>query len=243
MQFQPSLDEFREISSDYDVISVRSEFTSDAETPLSAYVKLSASKPAFLFESVVGGEQVSRFSFVGVSPTKTISCGQSETVVTQRGESARRIPTPPDPLKLVEDEIQGIRYFGTSPDARFSGGAVGYIAYEYANRVEPTVPLPKEDELGMPLLFFMIADLVLIFDHACQTLTICANAYVDDRTDDAYRDACSRIEDTFKLLEVLNKFSGQLLQVAVISVAVCPGLARVEQAGVYARHGYRHLQV
>ena len=91
MQFKPSLDEFLEISSDYDVISVRAEFTADAETPLSAYVKLSERKPAFLFESVVGGEQVSRFSFVGVSPRKTISCGQSTTEIIERDQQPRSI--------------------------------------------------------------------------------------------------------------------------------------------------------
>jgi anthranilate synthase component I len=202
MQFKPSLDEFLAKSSDYDVISVRAEFTADAETPLAAYTKLSGSKPAFLFESVVGGEQVSRFSFVGFSPRKTISCGQSETKIIDRDQAPRNIPTPADPLKLIEDEMQGIRYSGAAADTRFSGGAVGYISYEYANRVEPSVQLPEEDQLGLPLLFFMVADLVLIFDHACQTLTICANAYVDERPEDAYRDACERIDETIKLLNV-----------------------------------------
>jgi anthranilate synthase component 1 len=219
MQFQPSLDEFLAKSSDYDIISVRAEFTADAETPLSAYVKLSESKPAFLFESVVGGEQVSRFSFVGFSPRKTISCSQSRTEIIDRGQAPRSIPTPADPLKLIEDEIQGIRYSGAAADTRFSGGAVGYISYEYANRVEPTVQLADEDQLGLPLLFFMIADLVLIFDHACQTLTICANAYVEERPEDAYRDACERIEETIKLLDVPSSLKpaslGKSLEVSV----------------------------
>ena len=64
MQTLPSLEDFKVFSQKYDVIAVKAEFTADAETPLSAYVKLSSKKPAFLFESVVGGEQVSRFSFV-----------------------------------------------------------------------------------------------------------------------------------------------------------------------------------
>ena len=61
------------------------------------------------------------------------------------------LPTPEDPLKLVEDEISNLRYFSPLKDGRFSGGAVGYLSYEYANRVEPTVPLPPKDELGLPL--------------------------------------------------------------------------------------------
>lgn len=201
MQFQPELKEFLSKSDDNDVIAVSAEFTADAETPLSAYAKLSAEKPAFLFESVVGGEQVSRFSFVGFAPRKTIACGQSTTEIKERGKATRSIPTPDDPLKLIEDEFVGIRYLGAADDTRFSGGAVGYISYEYANRIEPTVGLPDDDQLGLPLLFFMIADLVLIFDHACQTLTICANAYVESDPGGAYQDACSKIE---KIVNSLN---------------------------------------
>lgn len=200
MKFQPDLEEFRSQSRNNDVIAVSAEFTADAETPLSAYAKLSAAKPAFLFESVVGGEQVSRFSFVGFAPRKTISCGQSVTEIKERGKDRRTLPTPADPLKLIEDELQGLSYFGLAEDSRFSGGAVGYISYEYANRIEPTVGLPEEDQLGLPLVFFMIADLVLIFDHACQTLTLCANAYVEGNAEGAYIEACSRIEETVKLL-------------------------------------------
>ena len=243
MQFQPSLDEFLETSVDYDVISVRAEFTADAETPLAAYVKLSERKPAFLFESVVGGEQVSRFSFVGVSPRKTISCGQSTTEIIERDQPPRSIPTPSDPLELIEEEIQGIRYSEAATDTRFSGGAVGYISYEYANRVEPTVQLPKEDQLGLPLLFFMIADLVLIFDHACQTLTICANAYVDNRPKEAYQDACARIKETIELLDKPSSLKPASLD-ALPEISVPEGNvskkdfeAMVEKTKEYVRSG------
>ena len=67
MKITPKLDSFKVLSKDFDIISVSTELTADTETPLSAYAKLSKFKPAFLFESVVGGEQVSRFSFLGFS--------------------------------------------------------------------------------------------------------------------------------------------------------------------------------
>ncbi|MDA9963226.1 anthranilate synthase component I, partial [Opitutales bacterium] len=65
MKISPELEEFERLSEEADVVLVRAEFTADAETPLSAYAKLSTRKPAFLLESVVGGDQVSRYSFVG----------------------------------------------------------------------------------------------------------------------------------------------------------------------------------
>ena len=163
MDALPSLEEFKLQSKEHDLIAVRAEFTADAETPLSAYAKLSKNKPAFLFESVVGGEQVSRFSFVGCNPKKIISCDQTETTIMDSDKKVRKIPTPPDPLKIVEEEMGDINYLGFGNETRFSGGAVGYVSYEYANRVEPTVPVLGKDELNLPILYFMIADLVLVF--------------------------------------------------------------------------------
>lgn len=187
------------MAEDYNVIAVRTEFTTDAETPLSAYAKLSGSKPAFLFESVVGGEQVSRYSFVGSSPYKTISSDSNVTKVTDDKGEAKSKPTPNDPLKLVEDELSGIRYHGLD-EHRFSGGAVGFIGYEYANRIEETVPLPEKNELETPLLFFMLTEVLLIFDHARQTLTVCANARIDGEVSNAYNRACEKIEQTREIL-------------------------------------------
>ena len=92
MQTLPSLEDFKVFSQKYDVIAVKAEFTADAETPLSAYVKLSSKKPAFLFESVVGGEQVSRFSFVGCNPQKIITCWHNETIIIQNGKETKTRP-------------------------------------------------------------------------------------------------------------------------------------------------------
>ena len=187
---------------DADVVPVRAEFTTDAETPLSAYAKLSVKKPAFLLESVVGGEQVSRYSFVGCDPRKTIACGESETVVTTRDGSRQTFPTPDDPLEIVENEVNGIRYASVGDLPRFSGGVVGYVGYEYASRIEPTVPLADKDELNLPTLYFIVTDLVLIFDHVRQTLSICANAYVGENPADDHAEAEARIAETVKLLSV-----------------------------------------
>ena len=207
MHTLPSLEEFKIQSKEFDVIAVRAEFTADAETPLSAYAKLSKNKPAFLFESVVGGEQVSRFSFVGCNPKKIISCGQTETLIIESGIEPKTIPTPADPLKIIEKELEGLNYLGFADETRFSGGAVGYVSYEYANRVEPTVPIHETDELNLPMLYFMIADLVLVFDHAHQSLTICANSTPGDDPESAYREACARIEETIDLLACPSNLS------------------------------------
>ena len=194
--FDPPLPQFEELSKSFDLIAVQARFSADSETPLSAYAKLSDQKPAFLFESVVGGEQVSRFSFVGFSPRKIISCGHLQATVSETGLPTQNIPTPEDPLQLVEQEISALKYYSPLKDGRFSGGAVGYLSYEYANRVENTVPIAEKDDLHLPLLYFMVTDLLLIFDHAHQSLTICANVSPGQDPAQSYENACQKIRDT-----------------------------------------------
>lgn len=198
MKITPKLDSFKVLSKDFDIISVSTELTADTETPLSAYAKLSKFKPAFLFESVVGGEQVSRFSFLGFSASKEISCFDKFTQITSN-KKKESIATPDDPLKLIEKEIDGVRYHGIKGH-RFSGGAVGFVGYEYANRIEPTIPVPADDSLGLPLVYFMITEMILIFDHARQTLTISANAKITEDPEADYKGAVLKINDTLKLL-------------------------------------------
>jgi anthranilate synthase component 1 len=241
--FNPPLPQFEELSKSFDLIAVQARFSADSETPLSAYAKLSDQKPAFLFESVVGGEHVSRFSFVGFAPRKMISCGQDVSTIAEVGKPDRTIPTPADPLKLVEDEISDLKYFSPLKDGRFSGGAVGYLSYEYASRVEKTVPIPTEDEIGLPLLHFMVTDLLLIFDHAQQSITICANVSPGSDPALAYHSACQKIGETRDRLLVPSLLSPAPLQ-EIVDPAVPPGnfteeefKERVNEVKEYVRSG------
>ena len=63
---------------------------------------------------------------------------------------------------------------------RFTGGAVGFIGYEFIHDVEPVVPRPAHDELKTPVMYFLVADQLLIFDRVQQTITILVNAILDD---------------------------------------------------------------
>ncbi len=79
---------------------------------------------------------------------------------------------------------------------RFTGGAVGFIGYEFIHDVEPIVLRPPNDELKMPVIYFLIADQLLIFDRVAQTITILVNAILDDAENptEAYENATSEID-------------------------------------------------
>jgi len=62
---------------------------------------------------------------------------------------------------------------------RFTGGAVGALAYDAVSRFEPTVPLPERDPVRVPLASFIETDLVLVFDHLTHTLSAIASLHTE----------------------------------------------------------------
>ena len=178
MNIQPSKEAFLHLCEQGNVVPVFTDLMADFETPVSAYAKLKGSGPAYLLESIEGGDTVSRYSFIGCRPRKVFACFSETTEIREPGHPTRRVPTPHDPLTLIEAEISGYRPVQVPGMPRFMGGAVGYLGYEYIHRVEATVPEAARDELGIPLVYFMLSDTLLMFDRAKQTLRLCVNAHV-----------------------------------------------------------------
>jgi anthranilate synthase component 1 len=178
MNIQPTPEAFAELARQGNVIPVYADLLADFETPVSAYAKLASTGPAYLLESVEGGEHLNRYSFIGCRPRKIFLCGPETTEIRRPGRPPERIPTPADPLTLIQREIAGHRPVTLPGMPRFTGGAVGYIGYEYITRIEPSVPAAPRDELGIPLIYFMLSDSLLIFDRVKQTLRLCVHAHI-----------------------------------------------------------------
>jgi anthranilate synthase component 1 len=200
MNIHPTRDEFASLAKQGNVIPVYTDLMADFETPVSAYAKLKEAGPSYLLESVEGGENLSRYSFIGCRPRKVFVCGPNTTEVRIPGQSSETIPTPRDPLTLIEEEMRGYHPVALPDLPRFTGGAVGFIAYEYVSRIEPTVPAVANDELGTPLLYFMLSDSLLIFDRAKQTLRLCVNAHVRGDPAAAYSAAVTELNALFAML-------------------------------------------
>jgi anthranilate synthase component 1 len=126
-------------------------------------------------------------------------------------ETYRVSPTPGQPgekvvrdgLQVVEAVLSGFVPVPVPGMPRFTGGAVGFLGYEFIHDVEPVVPRPPKDELGTPTLYFLIADQVLVFDRVAQTLTVIVHAVVPPGGDSdvAYEEAVSEIDRLVALLE------------------------------------------
>ncbi len=204
--YSPTLEEFQELATQGNLIPVARRILADLETPLSAYRKIRGQGESFLFESVEGGEHIGRYSFVGCNPRAVIRQDGSHVQVVENGriiESAIVGKDVKDGLEIVERIMKKYCAVAVPGLPRFTGGAVGFIGYEFIHDVEPSVPRPQHDELKTPVMYFVIADQILIFDRVQQTITILVNAILDDAESpaDAYENATGEIDRLVSLLE------------------------------------------
>ncbi len=222
--YSPTPDEFLKLAAGGNLIPVTRRILADIETPLSAYRKIRGQGESFLFESVEGGEHLGRYSFVGCNPRAIIKQTGQRVEVIENGKvvesfeivqkplapsDGERVAKPGegktvrDGLEVVERVMGKFRAVPVPGLPRFTGGAIGFIGYEFIHDVEPVVPRPPQDELQTPVMYFLIADQLLIFDRVAQTITILVNAILDDAENpaEAYENAVGEIERLVSLLE------------------------------------------
>ncbi len=190
MTLQPSLEEFRRLAHDGNVIPVYAEFVADHETPVSAFAKLDDGGHSFLFESTEKNDVSGRFSFVGTAPRTVIRARGRE--VTLDGETYTAAGDPLDEVRRLMARYRPVAL----PAVRFTGGAVGFLGYEAIHHFEPTVPLAERDELGLPEMLFMITSNLLVFDHRLRSLKIVVNAFLEDgAAEEVYAAAAATIAE------------------------------------------------
>jgi anthranilate synthase component 1 len=169
----------------------------DLETPIGAFLRLDdGATPAYLLESVEGGERLGRYSFLGIGPRRLLEVRGGRATIQDRPvgvvEYAPDLPVTEHP---ADDPLVALRAFLTRRRAeptegmpRFTGGAVGALAYDAVSVFEPTVPLPAADPVGVPLASFIETDLVLVFDHLTHTLAAIASLHTEaPRLEERYR--------------------------------------------------------
>jgi len=231
LMYFPSQEAFLNLAAQGNLIPVTRRLLADLETPLSAYRKIRGQGESFLFESVEGGEHLGRYSFVGCNPRAVIRQIDNGVEVIESGKVVEKFvvsrepgedgsPRVRDGLEVVERILKKYRAVPLPGLPRFTGGAVGFIGYEFIHDIEPVVPRPPQDELRTPTLYFLITDQLLIFDRVAQTLIVLVNAILDEKTSaaEAYEEAGAEIERLVSLLEQPCKYQPVSLPVEVPAV-------------------------
>ena len=203
--YTPTLYEFVRKAGEGNLIPVFREFVADTDTPVSAFMKLrQAGKGgnAFLLESVAGGENIARYSYLGCDPLEIMTSKGRVVTLGENGSSREtELEEGQDPLDVVRGMLDRNSFVPVDAGERFCGGAVGYLGYD-AVRFFEKIPDENPDDLNLPDAAFMLTDTIVVFDHVTRKMRVVANAHVTGDPQEAYWDAIARID---RLVDALRQ--------------------------------------
>lgn len=207
----PSPEAFHEYSQQARFVPVFRQLTSDTLTPVTAYQRLSDGPWSFLFESVVGGEKIGRYSFVGSGPFLSMTAWGKRVQIRKADGSVREWQSE-DPLKDLDSLLKDYQSVAVPGLPRFCGGAVGFAGYDVIRYTEdlPNVP---EDDRQLPDMCFALYDSMVVFDHIRKVVLVVALADTQDDPPDKAREIaegklqalCTKLAvgaDTVKLTDI-----------------------------------------
>ena len=194
----PSLKEFLALAREHTLVPVYRTLVADLETPVSAFLRAAwADRECCLLESVEGGEQVGRYTFIGVSPYKRIVARGRLIEIAEGGKTTR---IEGDIFDMLREALSGhkpARLPGLPP---FTAGAVGYFAYDAVRQIE-RLPALTNDELGVPDVCLLFLDEVLAFDHVRKQIWLVVTADLTlEKPAEAHARAVKRLDRLEKRL-------------------------------------------
>jgi len=180
------------------------EVLADLDTPLASFLKLDDGATAFLLESVEGGEKWGRYSIMGVGSRATFTAREGRVELRQ-GDETQTIELPQDrsvdPLDHLRPLLKRLRPLEVPELPRFSGGAVGFLSYDWVRYVE-RLPEDNPDTLGVPDCFFSFPEVVLVHDskRQCLSIVVFAEGVDESDPDAAFDRACTRLDGVLETL-------------------------------------------
>ncbi|MEW6558250.1 MAG: anthranilate synthase component I [Elusimicrobiota bacterium] len=193
--YQPSEKEFNSLTKNNYGVQLYKEIPVSSETPVSAYLKLGGKYPSCLLESVEGEEKLARYSFLILSPD-IIFQSKNNSVTIQNKKKKKTIITD-NPLFCLKSLLSRNKFIHNKILPRLSGGAIGYIGYDYIRNIEK-IPDRKKTGLNLPELYFIFPKVIIVFDHLKQKIKIIRIVKPSEKI--SYADVCKEIEKVIEKL-------------------------------------------
>lgn len=204
----PEFEQFKRLAGSYNRVPITATLICDDLTPTSAYARLEKNaEHAFLLESVIGGEKIARYSFIGANPRATFKAVRQQVeIFDHQAQQVISSGEHADPLKAFEEYLNTYKVAQHPGLPRLLGGAVGYASYDMIRYYEDLPSAPPDDR-NLPDLLFNIYDTMVIFDHVYKTVLVAAHADLTDAGTDseiraAYDKAIARID---QLIETISQ--------------------------------------
>ena len=199
----PHADDFAGLAVEHDFVPVYRRLLSDTLTPVTAFRLLDDGGPACLFESVIGGEKVGRYSFLAANPVRRFSAKREHIEVTELPGGSTTKSEATDPLDAFRSHFHfRVAHLDGLPP--FVGGAIGYAGYDVVRYVE-NLPNAPEDDRDLPDLDFAFYHTLCVFDHVGKTITVvsladCRDVDSQEAAAAAYESAAGQVDATIAKL-------------------------------------------
>jgi len=200
--FNPSLEEVKRIAetNQCSVIPLSTEMYADMVTPIDVIKKLKkVSGHCFMLESAEDTKNWGRYTFLGFDPTMEITCLNGEMNINSNNSSETRSFKTDNPNKYIQeilDSRKSVKFDFLPP---FTGGLVGYFAYDYAKYCEPSLKLDSADEERFNDVDLMLFDKVIAFDNYRQKVILIVNINVKN-IESEYEKGKSQLEGLKNLI-------------------------------------------
>jgi len=207
LDIKPSINELKDLVKNSDkkfVVPLYYEIIADLETPVSAFHKVCKdNKYSFLLESVEGGENFGRYSYIGIDPLYILKSDKTGAAIFCP-ESGEVYSDSKNPFDLLQEFLS--QYSSVSYDLPYSPGAVGYISYDSVRHIEPVLNKFFQKVEGcdsFPEAYLMIAGSILAFDHVKHKIYIINSVMIDSSTsiENIYADSAGKIRDILEKLQ------------------------------------------
>ena len=195
---RPTLDEAKKIAQGYTILPVSREIYADIKTPIALLKAINTiSHRYYLLESVEGGEAWGRYSFLGFDPVTQVTCKDNKieinngTIIRLEGQN---------PTEVVRGILSQYKtpHFDFLPP--FTGGFVGYFAYDFIKYFEKTLEPKTRDDDYFNDMELMLFDKVIAYDHLKQKIIIIINVKTE-ALEEGYRKASFEIDSITKLIK------------------------------------------
>ncbi|WP_432644981.1 anthranilate synthase component I [Methanobrevibacter sp.] len=216
--FSPSLEEVKEIgkNKEYKRIPISYELFSDIATPIEVLRILKGiSNHTYMLESVEDSKKWGRYSFLGFNPLLEVTC--QDGIVHIRGDKDFNelnddeiIIESDSPGEVIKDLVRKNKSPKLEYLPTFTGGFVGYFAYDYIKYCEPSLNLDAKNQDQFKDIDLMLFDKVIAFDNFKQKIIIIINMKTDE-LENNYNKACEELKSIANLIKTGKKVKIQPL--------------------------------
>jgi anthranilate synthase component 1 len=187
----------------YNVIPIARTLMADTETPIRVFQQFRRDRRAFLLESVEGGVQWARYSYIGADPFLVVRMKRGKVTLERDGTVETRESD--NPLLLIRELMRTYRSPALPELPPFTGGAIGFFGYDLLQYYEKKLPAHRKDDLNMDDMHFLFCDKIIVFDHFKQQVQVIGNVHVkegaaDRDIEEAYLEAVKGVEATIRRL-------------------------------------------